>query len=254
MQHPLDEDRLLPGIDLNVKGQLDLLNQLDYSAELIDCWIQPGIPPIFSIGNGSFEAGDAEYWYSIIRYCKPKRIIEIGSGCSTLVAMQAIKQNKINDPSYICEHICVEPYEAPWLEATGVQVARKRVEDLELSFFAELDENDILFIDSSHIIRPQGDVLTEFLKILPILKLGVIVHVHDIFTPKDYPSAAIIGEVSFWNEQYLLEAFLTQNNKWEVMGALNFLRHHHYAELKKVCPYLTPIREPGSFYLRRTSS
>jgi hypothetical protein len=244
----------LPGIDLNVKGQLDLLNQLDYSSELIDRWNKPGIPPIFSISNGSFEAGDAEYWYSIIRHFKPRRIIEIGSGCSTLIAMQAIKENQNDDSTYACEHICVEPYEAPWLEVAGVSVVRNRVQDLDLSFFAELDKNDILFIDSSHIIRPQGDVITEFLKILPTLKASVIVHVHDIFTPKDYSSAAIVGEVSFWNEQYLLEAFLTQNDSWEIIGALNYLQHNHYEDLKRVCPYLEPTREPGSFYLRRRNS
>ena len=251
LQYPLDKDRLLPGVDLNAEGQLELLNQLDFSDELIGRWIEPGNPPIFSISNGSFEAGDAEYWYSIIRHFKPRRIIEIGSGCSTLIAIHAIKKNREIDPTFACEHICVEPYEAPWLEDVGVRVVRKRVEDLDLSFFAKLDKNDILFIDSSHIIRPQGDVLTEFLTILPTLKVGVIVHVHDIFTPKDYSSEAIIGEVSFWNEQYLLEAFLTHNNKWEIIGALNYLQHHHYEQLKRIAPYLERHREPGSFYFTR---
>jgi hypothetical protein len=125
------------------------------------------------------------------------------------------------------------------------------VEEVDLSLFGTLGGNDILFIDSSHVIRPQGDVLTEFLQILPRLTPGVVVHVHDIFSPRDYSSAAVVGDVSFWNEQYLLEAFLTHNPDWEIIGALNYLQHHHPAQLKKTCPYLTASKEPGSFYMRR---
>ena len=209
------------------------------------------MPPQFYIRNGGFEAGDAEYWYSVIRHFKPSRIIEIGSGNSTLIARQAIARNLAEDCAYRCEHLCIEPYEMAWFESTGVQVLRKRVEDVEPSLFKKLGKNDILFIDSSHVIRPQGDMLTEFMLILPKLASGVVVHVHDIFSPRDYSSKAIMREVSFWNEQYLLEAFLTHNLEWEIIGALNYLQHRHHALLKKVCPYLVESKEPGSFYLRR---
>src|SRR4029078_2458503 len=99
--------------------------------------------------------------------------------------------------------------------------------------------DDILFIDSSHIIRPQGDVLFEYLELIPSLKAGVIVHVHDIFSPKDYLKEWVIDEVHFWNEQYLLEAFLTCNSDWKVIGALNYLHHNHYQHLQATCPFLT---------------
>lgn len=128
---------------------------------------------------------------------------------------------------------------------------RQRIEEVGLEFFAELEENDLLFIDSSHMIRPQGDVLFEYLQLLPTLKKGVLVHIHDIFSPRDYLAEWVKDNVWFWNEQYLLEAFLTGNRGWEVVGALNYLHHDHYDALKKVCPYLTPDREPGSFYLRK---
>jgi hypothetical protein len=101
------------------------------------------------------------------------------------------------------------------------------------------------------MIRPQGDVLHEFLDILPQLNNGVIVHVHDIFTPSDYPHEWIVQSKRFWNEQYLLEAFLTNNSEWEVIGALNYLKHRHFAALQVCCPRLTAEREPGSFYLRK---
>jgi hypothetical protein len=80
------------------------------------------------------------------------------------------------------------------------------------------------------------------------------VHIHDIFSPKDYSESWVIGDVLLWNEQYLLEAFLTENPKWKIIGALNFLRHRHYAELKAKFQRLTPDREPGSFYIVRTGS
>jgi Methyltransferase domain len=254
LRHSLEDERDLPGIDWNEQGQLALLEQMNFSAEIQGRWDAQGTPMQFYIDNGGFEAGDAEYWYSAVRHFKPARIVEIGSGNSTLIARQAIERNYKDDSTYACEHICVEPYEAPWLEEMGVRVLRSRVEDVTASIFATLRKNDILFIDSSHVIRPQGDVLTEFLQILPRLASGVVVHVHDIFSPRDYSSAAIIKEVWFWNEQYLLEAFLTHNRDWRVIGALNYLKHHHYHSLKAMCPYLSKSREPGSFYMQRCVS
>jgi hypothetical protein len=252
LRHSLEDERDLPGIDWNEAGQLCLLEQLNYAAEIDGRWGSPCPPPGFYIHNGGFESGDADYWYSVIRYFKPARIIEIGSGNSTLVARQAIERNQAQDSAYRCHHVCIEPYEMPWLEATGVEVLRQRVEGVYPSLFGTLGRNDILFIDSSHVIRPQGDVLTEFLDILPRLASGVVVHVHDIFSPRDYSTSAVVGNVSFWNEQYLLEAFLTHNREWEIIGALNYLQHHHHTQLKKACPTLEVSREPGSFYLRRT--
>lgn len=167
------------------------------------------------------------------------------------MAINAISMNKQDDPSYTCKHVCIEPYEMPWLEKTGVTVIRKKIEDVEISFFSELADCDILFIDSSHIIRPQGDVLFEYLQLLPSLNKGVIVHIHDIFSPRNYSNEWLMGDIRFWNEQYLLEAFLSHNTSWQIIGSINYLHHNHYESLKKTCPFLTPDREPGSFYIQR---
>jgi hypothetical protein len=139
----------------------------------------------------------------------------------------------------------------PWLENIGVIIMRQKIEDVNKALFDELEKDDILFIDSSHIIRPQGDVLFECLELLPSLKPGVIVHFHDIFSPRDYLREWVVDEVKFWNEQYLLEAFLTCNRDWKVLGALNHLHHNHFEALKAKCPFLTKDREPGSFYLQK---
>ncbi|MDH5542737.1 MAG: class I SAM-dependent methyltransferase [Nitrospinota bacterium] len=251
LKNSLFQDRELPGIDFNVGAQLDLLNSFNYSEELKKFPLDAKGELSYFYKNGNFEFGDAEYWYSLIRIKKPRRIIEIGSGSSTLMAIAAVKKNQQEMPSYKCDHICIEPFGAPWLEKTGVSVVRKKVEDVGKDIFLDLKEDDILFIDSSHIIRPQGDVLFEYLELLPILNKGVIVHFHDIFSPKDYPENWVVNKVHFWNEQYLLEAFLTMNSDWEVICSLNYLRHHHFEELKSRCPFLTVSTEPGSFYIRK---
>ena len=92
--------------------------------------------------------------------------------------------------------------------------------------------------------------MKEYLEIIPLLKSGVFVHVHDIFTPRDYLDEWIREDVLFWNEQYLLECFLSNKEKYEVLAALNFLKNTNFYELQKVCPYLTKEREPGSFYFK----
>ena len=252
-QIELSEDRALPGIAWNEVGQLKHLEKLTFAAELSGISKTKVDPPEFHFNNAGFESGDAEYWYQMIRAVKPRRIIEIGSGNSTLMAIKATRKNKEEDASYLCQHTCIEPYEMPWLEKTGVTVMRKKVEDVDLSFFSELTAGDILFIDSSHIIKPHGDVLFEYLQLLPTLNQGVIVHVHDIFSPKNYLKQWVEDEVKFWNEQYLLEAFLSHNGSWEIIGALNYLHHHHPGALAQVCPYLTSEREPASFYLRKVA-
>ncbi|MBK5278524.1 MAG: class I SAM-dependent methyltransferase [Bacteroidia bacterium] len=245
------EERSLPGISWNAQEQLEMLNKFTFSSELTNIPTNKTDDLHFYLNNGAFVSGDAEYWYQLIRAKKPKKIFEIGSGHSTLMAINAINKNKEKNTNYTCKHVCIEPYEMTWLEKTGVTVIRKKVEDVEVSFFLELEENDILFIDSSHMIRPEGDVIFEYLQLLPSLKKGVIVHIHDIFSPRNYLNEWLNDNVIFWNEQYLLEAFLSHNTTWKIIGSLNYLHHNQYEALKKTCPFLTPDREPGSFYIQR---
>jgi hypothetical protein len=251
IKQPFFMDRNLPGIDWNVAEQLKLLATFSFSHELARIPHEKPEALEFYLNNGTFESGDAEYWYQLIRSIKPRKVFEAGSGNSTLMAIKAIRRNHEEDPNYDCKLVCIEPYEIPWLEKTGVSVVRQKIEDLDVKFFSGLEENDILFIDSSHIIRPQGDVLFEYLELLPTLNKGIIVHVHDIFSPKNYLGRWLEDEVKFWNEQYLLEAFLSHNSSWKIIGALNYLHHNHYEKLKSVTPFLTPDREPGSFYIQK---
>lgn len=252
LTRPLSDDRDLPGIDLNVDGQLDYLSKLNFSSELIAMKLdrQPVDLTDFYIDNPSYGPGDAEFLYQIIRSIKPRKIIEIGSGYSTKIARIALIKNH-SESGQRATHTCIEPYEMGWLEKVdGIQVIRERVEACGLDWANELSPGDLLFVDSSHMIRPQGDVLKEYLEIFPLLASGVYIHIHDIFTPKDYPYQWIVNDVLFWNEQYLLEALLSNTERYEIVGAVNYLKHHQYEKLRAVCPYLTAEREPGSFYIR----
>jgi hypothetical protein len=251
LRTPLSDERSLPGIDLNDAGQLEMLRQLDRADELLALqWNRPvQSVEMFTVENGNFGSGDAEFLYQFLRSIKPAKVIEIGSGHSTKVTCKARSKNE--ESGHPMEMVCIEPYEMEWLERLNdVEVVRQTVETCEIPWEKALKAGDLLLIDSSHMIRPQGDVLHEYLNILPRLASGVYVHIHDIFTPRDYPAAWLKEYVFLWNEQYLLETLLSNRERYEVVAALNYLKHHHYDALKRVCPYLTPDREPGSFYLR----
>jgi predicted O-methyltransferase YrrM len=255
LQKPLDRPRSLPGIQWNLEEQLALIGKFRYQDELLAIpFSKKDAQDLqFFYDNPSFCPADAEFLYSVIRHFKPRRVIEIGCGYSTMLALQAEKKNKMENGEHACSHICIEPYEMPWLEKLDLLVVRSKVEDLSLSTFAQLEAGDILFIDSSHIIRPQGDVLFEFLEILPGLKSGVLVHVHDVFSPRDYLKEWVINEHCQWNEQYLLEAFLSFNNQFRIIGAVNLLKKDHGRALEEKCPMTAqrPNDEPGSFWLTR---
>jgi predicted O-methyltransferase YrrM len=244
------EDRNLPGIDMNIENQIKLLDKFNYQEELIQISLLQDSPLNYSFRRGPFLSGDSEILYNLIRYFKPRKIIEIGCGHSSLMIQHGLRKNKELD-NIDFKHICIEPYEAGWVKNLDVEFVKTPVEEIEHEMFKTLDSGDILFIDSSHIIRPQGDVLFEYLEILPILKKGVLVHIHDIFSPKDYLDEWLIEGVNFWNEQYLLEAFLSCNSEFKIICATNYLKHNYFELLRSKCPILTNDREPGSFWIQK---
>jgi len=246
------QDPLL-GIDMRLEEQVSLLGQFNCANELLKF---PRRKPMLGLEyhyeNESFKSGDSEILYSMIRHFRPNKIVEIGSGFSTRMAKAALDQNRKEGDDPV--HICIEPFEMPWLEKLkNTDVVRSLVEDVDPEIFRNLKENDILFIDSSHVLRMGGDVYVEYLKILPILPSGVIVHIHDIYWPFDYPREVVQARRYFWNEQYLLQAFLAFNRDFEVLLALNYLAEHRNEVLKKACPVYAQEtgRVPGSFWMRR---
>lgn len=253
IRKPLTEERALPGVDLNEAGQLALLDAFQYGDELRAIPDKKPAVDQFGYVNGRYGPGDAEMLYNVVRHFKPKRIVEVGSGQSTLLAKMAADANRRERPESDCRITCVEPFEQPWLEQTGVEVIRERIEDCDDDLVLSLEAGDIFFIDSSHVVRPQGDVLHLFQHLLPRLAPGVLIHVHDVFVPRDYPAKWVIEDRRLWNEQYLLEAFLACNAEFEVVLAVNWLANHHRDRLGEAAPKLLekPDQQPGAFWIRR---
>jgi len=241
--------RSLPAIHWNIEQQWKLVDSFDWENEIRALPEECIAGRCFSPDNQNFRGGDADLLYNVIRHFRPGRLIEVGSGHSTLVAAKALHQNAIDGPS--AQHLCIEPYEMSWLESIGVEVNRTTVETLPAGFFSTLRANDLLFIDSSHVVRAEGDVNYIVLDILPTLAPGVIVHFHDIFSPADYPRRWIEEKALLWSEQYLLEAFLSGNSDWELLLSANYLRHQDWERLADKCPLMERNAEPGSFYIRR---
>jgi len=249
----------LPGIDMRDDAQQSLLK--DLSADVGEEWAAlprtAGGETEFFIDNQAFESVDAELLYGLIRRYKPRRYCEIGSGWSTVCALTAARRNVAE--GHACQLDAIEPYPQPFLQHLAddplLSLSVMQAQDVPMERFTSLDAGDILFIDSSHVLRAGSDVQREFLEILPRLVPGVLVHVHDIFLPAEYPQPWLLEEHRFWNEQYLLQAFLIGNRMFEVLFAANYMHQRHPDALKQAIPSYDPAtRQPGSFWMRRVDS
>ena len=245
-----DHPSELVGIDMNDSVQLDLLRNRfpKFRGEYEQLPTKPtGQPSRFHLNNDFFDGTDALVAYCMVRHFQPRLIVEVGSGFSSLIAAEAAAKNKSS------ALICIEPFPREFLRQRfpGLHsLIEKKVEDVDLEFFSQLGPGDILFIDSSHTVKIGGDVNYLFLEVLPRLKPGVIVHVHDIFLPFDYRRDWVMDEFRFWTEQYLLQAFLTFNSEFEVLMANSYLGHYHKEDLKTTFPN-SPLWGGGSFWMRR---
>ena len=214
--------RPFPGIDFRWDKQLALITRLaDYHEELTRIE--------FDFRNDYFSGFDAAVYFALIRHLKPQRVIEIGGGYSTRIARKALDLNGTG------ELTCIEPYPER-VNGDSAELIQKRVEEMDVEFFSRLEANDILFIDSSHTVKFGSDVCFEFLGILPRLAPGVWVHVHDIFFPHDYPAEWLINLRLALNEQYLVEAFLSFNQAFEVALSNYWLRLDHFDETATLWP------------------
>ncbi len=253
----------LPGLEMNDGGALGLLETvfpryMDEFRAAVPLTAPPGAgPAAFHLINGSFMAVDAQVYYALIRHGKPRRIVEIGGGNSSLVAGMACARNRAED-GRAPRLTVVEPYPGEALR-TGFpglsDLVAAKVQDADPALFASLGAGDILFIDSSHVLRAGGDVLLEYLEILPRLAPGVLVHVHDVSLPKAYPRVYFdLG--LYWNEQYLLQAFLAFNARFEVLWPGNYMMIRYPDRVVAVFPEYHAMRaaypqsEPSSFWMR----
>jgi hypothetical protein len=251
----------LVGLDMNDRAALELLGSVfaRYMDEFRACFptYQTSDPKQFYLLNGGYMAIDAHVYYAFIRYFKPKQIVEVGAGNSTLLAAAAGMQN-LKETGRAPRLIAIEPYPNSLLKEgfPGLsQLIESKVQDVPLDLFTSLESGDILFIDSSHVLRAGGDVQQEYLEILPRLSPGVLVHIHDISLPKPYPRVYFENHL-YWNERYLLQAFLTFNARFVVLWAGNYMMIKYPEKVCEVFPEFHimrqsfPMSEPSAFWMR----
>lgn len=251
----------LRGIDFRVDAQLALLKQIgerfgrecDWPATATDD------PWQFHTGNVSFSYGCAASTYCLLRWFRPSRVIEIGSGNSSLVIAQALQANAQQSEDHAADYTIVDPYPRLVTESglpRLTRVLKQRVETLDASYFDQLKQNDVLFIDSGHTVRIGGDVNHLILDVLPRLADGVLIHFHDIALPYEYPRTYAVNPNfrMFWTEAYLLQAFLILNTQFEVLLAMHHLMTDEMPTFRATFPLYEPAMHggSGSFWIRRT--
>jgi hypothetical protein len=201
--------------------------------------------------NEGLNVVDAAIAYAMVRQHKPVRLVEVGSGASTGFLLSACDRNAAE--GHPCECVVIDPYPRPAVTALGnrIQLKRDKVQTVDVG---EFQDCDLLFIDSSHNAGIGSDVNYEQLEILPRLKPGCVVHVHDILLPGEYWKDWVRGRRFFWTEQYLLWAFLLFNTEFEVLWASRYMQLRDPQTLASVFPAYRPDHRITSFWMRRKPS
>ncbi|MEM7706165.1 MAG: class I SAM-dependent methyltransferase [Pseudomonadota bacterium] len=214
---------------------------------------EPEDPSRYFVGNSQFSWLDARTLFVFLRELRPKRMVEVGSGFSSLLSAD-VNHRFLNDEMDLT---CIEPFPRPFLTTAiaGLnRVVTEKVENVDLTLFGQLESGDILFIDSSHVAKTGSDVNHLFFEVIPRLSAGVFFHIHDIFLPGEYPREWVVNENRSWNEQYLLQAFLMFNQSFEVFFGCSYA-HRSFPDLVGAALGLGGQSfGGGSMWIRRTST
>jgi hypothetical protein len=186
-------------------------------------------PGEYAWENSSFSYSDAMAYYTMIRTRKPRTIVEIGGGWQTRVAQMACEKNGMG------RIICIAPEPTEFLLAVqGIELVKRRVQDLETGFFnSVLRDGDMLFIDSSHTVKHDSDCLHIYLRILPAIQAAVTVQVHDIYLPETLSLSQMRDQQVFWNEQYLLYAYMCSNPRTRTIYGSRYHSRHNPEMLER---------------------
>lgn len=244
----------LPGIDLNVGGQLDLLEELGRRRADVDLPAKPDSGWRFYHGNGFYDFGSAIVLYGVIRHVSPSRIVEIGSGFSSALMLD-IDERFFN---WAIECTLIDPFPENRLlkllrpgDRDRVTIIPHFLQDVDLALFDPFEQVDMLFIDSSHVSKMGSDVNLLFFEIIPRLPIGAWIHFHDIFYPFDYPPKWIEDRRA-WNEAYLLRTFLEHNRAFQICFFFDYLRRFEREALERALPGST-ASSTGSIWLKRVA-
>lgn len=246
---------MLPGVDLNDPSQVKLL-------DVITRWMPQFDYPVtqdetgtlgYFLANDQFTWLDVRALFAFMCEWRPSRVIEVGSGFSTAIMLD-VRRKFLGEQTAIT---CIEPYPRPVLqhalESGGATLLQQKVQELDAGFFDVLEPGDILFIDSSHVVKTGSDCCFLYLEVLPRLKPGVRIHVHDIFLPAEYPRRWVIEENRSWNEQYILQALLAHSHGFKVLfGSAYVAMAHHDLAAAAVAPLPDYGVGGGSFWIERS--
>lgn len=243
--------REIPGINLREAAQLALLIELAAHQRDLPFPDAPSESFRYSFRNGFFGPGDAAVLFSVLLHLRPKRVIEVGSGHSSALMLDVNERFLGGSIRFTF----VEPEDERLRsllrsgDLSANELLTQPVQNVPIEIFRELDSGDILFIDSSHVAKIGSDVLHLLFEVLPVLAEGVVVHVHDVFWPFEYPWAWL-EEGRAFNEAYFVRAFLTDNPRWEIMFFNSYLAALHPENLFRAIP--KGRDDPGSsLWLRK---
>jgi predicted O-methyltransferase YrrM len=238
-----DRRSALRGIAFDLDAQLAWIEQLAAA-------MQEFAPAAEEVDNASYGRVGADLLHGVVRGLKPRRIVELGSGHSTLFMAAAAERNRAEGVA--TELRTFDPY--PTVAKAGLPglAALEAVpaQDVPLDVFAALEAGDVLFVDTTHTVKLGSDVNRIVLDVLPALAPGVLVHVHDIFLPYEYPRRWFEESGFYWAEQYLLQAYLAQNPSVEVLAATFALCRDRPAAMARLAPTWRPGAEASAFWFR----
>jgi predicted O-methyltransferase YrrM len=241
----------LLGINLNKEGQHALLSEYVHFYDDIPFSEQKTSSCRYYYKNSMFGYSDAIFLYSFLRKHKPKRIIEVGSGFSSAVMLDTIDSCFSEKP----EMTFIEPYPERLIslfrekDKEQVRLIDRKVQDVSPDLFLALKSGDLLFIDSSHVMKCGSDLQFLMFEILPRLQSGVFVHFHDVFYPFDYLSEFLMDRI-YWNEAYFLRAFLFYNSEWSIRFFNSYVNFMLGELIKEKMP-LCAKDHGGSLYIQR---
>jgi hypothetical protein len=246
----LKAKRELPGVNFRVEEAKRLLDSLTgISAEARD--FLKNRKDDVEAWDETYPPCDAVTLYTMLRHIKPKRYIEVGCGYSSSYSAAALQRNLAEGNP--CRATYIDMVPSPHLAKVKLpgEFIKSKIQDIPLNVFLELEAGDVLFIDTSHVLKVQNDVEFELIHVLPALKPGVFVHIHDIFSPYDYPVEWLVGkntERGGVNEQYGLECLLSGGANWEVVLPVYLLWREHRELLAKL---IEPDGRPAAFWIKK---
>jgi predicted O-methyltransferase YrrM len=241
-----DRVSALPGIAWDLDAQLAFVRSRIAPA-MAGFADTPGYDP-----DSSYNAADAAVLYGTLRGLRPSRVVELGSGQSTLVMARAASENASDGHPLVLESF--DPYPGVAQPPLDGLAALERVpaQEVPLSVFEALGPGDVLFVDTTHTVKLGSDVNHIVLEVLPRLRPGVIVHLHDIFLPFEYPRVWPERYGLYWSEQYLVQAFLAFSSGYEVLAAVHALQRQRAGAMRELLPAAVGERVGAAFWVRRT--